>query len=114
MTDQEIWKLANNNSEEKFVELKRAEKNKLYNSKQKCITETSKKYNVTVLEILGKSGTKYIAEARQFTAYLLRYQLFLTFSEIGTFLNITDSYARYGTNKIKNKIKNNQLLIDEE
>ncbi len=71
-------------------------------------------FNLKTTEILGSCRKKTVIKPRQLTFYLLREDLELSFTEIGTFLGGKNhSTAMYAHKKIIKELKDNKFLQDQ-
>lgn len=72
---------------------------------KKIIDKACKFYNVSKEDILGKSRTKDINHARQASCYMMRYELKMSFPQIGRIFSRDHSSIMNGVSKIEKMIK---------
>ena len=78
---------------------------------ERILEEVARQYKVTTADLLGRSRSKTIAQARQVAMYLLIYELELSPTQVGRFLGNRDhSTVIYGAGKINGEINEDYHL----
>ena len=76
----------------------------------KIISETGKKYNVTVEEILGRKRDKQIQLARNVSMYIIRQITNLSLPEIGVMFERAHSSVKSNIDTVKNTLQKDFFL----
>ena len=78
---------------------------------ERILEEVARQYKVTTADLLGRSRSKTIAQARQVAMYLLIYELELSPTQVGRFLGNRDhSTVIHGAGKINGEINEDYHL----
>ena len=76
------------------------------------ISGVAKCYGVTTREILGESRIKSLVEPRKIASYLIKKHTFLTYEDIGSYMNRTHATIIYHCKEIEREINDSPQMAE--